>query len=148
MIDDKVKRKGRIRAYVLASTEKATAVLRYRMKLCRIAAKSTLLLTFLLPTLAFGYPFKLSWNDVNGDEDGTVIYREISGEYQEVGIVGSNVTTFTDDPPGSDGDTFCWTVRAFRDGAFSESSNETCGSVPETAEPQETRPGARKGWSK
>lgn len=127
----------------LGLNRNATAALSTFAKLSRATAGSKMLLAFLLfPTLAFGYPFDLNWNDMNGDEDGTVVYRKVSGEYQEVGIVGPNVTTFTDDPPGADGDTFCWTVRAFREGAISEPSNETCGSVPNTG------PGARKGQNK
>lgn len=86
--------------------------------------------SLLFPTLAFGYPFHLTWTHINGDEDGTVIYRDISGVFHEVGFVGPNVTSFTDDPPGAEGDTFCWTVRAFREGEISEPSNEICASVP------------------
>lgn len=66
---------------------------------------------------------------MNADEDGTVVYREISGVFHEVGFVGPNVTSFTDDPPGAAGDTFCWTVRAFREGEISGSSNEICANV-------------------
>ena len=87
----------------------------------------------LLPTLVFGYPFQLTWTDINSDEDGTIVYREISGVFHEVGFVGPNVTSFTDEPPGADGDTFCWTVRAFREGVISGSSNETCATVPTTS---------------
>jgi hypothetical protein len=96
------------------------------------AAKITCIVVALLlfPTLASGYPFHLSWTDMNADEDGTVVYREISGVFHEVGFVGPNVTSFTDDPPGAAGDTFCWTVRAFREGEISGSSNEICANVP------------------
>src|SRR5687767_2758301 len=81
------------------------------------AGKILILMALLLsPTLTFGYPFQLNWTDMNADEDGTIIYREISGVFHEVGLVGPNVTSFTDDPPGAGGDTFCWTVRAFREG--------------------------------
>jgi hypothetical protein len=93
----------------------------------------------LFSTVAFGYPFHLTWSDVNADEDGTIIYREISGVLHEVGFVGANVTSFTDDPPGAEGDTFCWTVRAFREGDISGSSNETCASVPLSSKPGQRR---------
>jgi hypothetical protein len=93
----------------------------------------------LFPTLASGYPFYLTWTDINADEDGTVVYREISGVFHEVGFVGPNVTSFTDDPPGAAGDTFCWTVRAFREGEISSSSNEICASVPAPSKPGQRR---------
>jgi hypothetical protein len=93
----------------------------------------------LFPTVVFGYPFHLTWSDVNADEDGTIIYREISGVFHEVGFVGPNVTSFTDDPPGADGDIFCWTVRAFREGDISGSSNETCAKVPAPSKSGERR---------
>lgn len=97
----------------------------------RITSILVALLSF--PTVAFGYPFHLTWTDINADEDGTIVYREISGVFHEVGFVGPNVTSFTDEPPGADGDTFCWTVRAFREGVISGSSNETCATVPTTS---------------
>jgi hypothetical protein len=89
--------------------------------------------SLILPTVVSGYPFQLTWTDINADEDGTIVYREISGVFHEVGFVGPNVTSFTDDPPGADGDTFCWSVRAFRDGEISGSSNEICATVPTTS---------------
>ena len=110
--------------------------------------KITLILMALLlsPTLTFGYPFQLNWTDMNADEDGTIIYREISGVFHEVGFVGRNVTSFTDDPPGAGGDAFCWIVRAFREGEISGSSNETCASVPTTsANPRPSNIGQREG---
>ena len=112
------------------------------------AGKITLILMALLlsPTLTFGYPFQLNWTDMNADEDGTIIYREISGVFHEVGFVGRNVTSFTDDPPGAGGDAFCWIVRAFREGEISGSSNETCASVPTTsANPRPSNIGQREG---
>lgn len=105
---------------------------------------SILMALLLSPMLAFGYPFQLNWTDMNADEDGTIIYREISGVFHEVGFVGPNVTSFTDDPPGAGGDTFCWTVRAFRDGDISGSSNETCASVPTSPSPRPLKPGQRE----
>lgn len=93
----------------------------------------------LFPMAAFSHPFHLTWTDMNADEDGTVIYREMSGVFHEVGFVGPNVTSFTDDPPGAAGDTFCWTVRAFRQGDISGSSNETCASVPAPSNPGQRR---------
>ena len=89
--------------------------------------------SLILPTVVSGYPFQLTWTDINADEDGTIVYREISGVFHEVGFVGPNVTSFTDDPPGADGDTFCWSVRAFRDREISGSSNEICATVPTTS---------------
>lgn len=112
------------------------------------AGKITLILMALLlsPTLTFGYPFQLNWTDMNAEEDGTIIYREISGVFHEVGFVGRNVTSFTDDPPGASGDTFCWIVRAFREGEISGSSNESCASVPTTsANPRPSKIGQREG---
>jgi hypothetical protein len=107
---------------------------------------SILMALLLSPTLAFGYPFQLNWTDMNADEDGTIIYREISGVFHEVGFVDRNVTSFTDDPPGSGGDTFCWIVRAFREGEISGSSNETCASVPTTSSnPRPSKIGQREG---
>lgn len=103
----------------------------------------------LLPTLVFGYPFQLTWTDINSDEDGTIVYREISGVFHEVGFVGPNVTSFTDDPPGADGDTFCWTVRAFRQGAISGRSNETCATVPTASgSPRPSKPGPRESQTR
>ena len=99
---------------------------------------SILVALLLFPTAGFGYPFHLTWTDINADEDGTIVYREISGVFHEVGFVGPNVTSFTDDPPGADGDKFCWTIRAFREGDISGSSNETCATVPAS------KPGQRK----
>ena len=105
------------------------------------AAKITSVVVALLlfTTLASGYPFHLTWTDINADEDGTVVYREISGVFHEVGFVGPNVTSFTDDPPGAAGDTFCWTVRAFREGEISDSSNEICANVPAPSKTGERR---------
>ena len=100
---------------------------------------SIVLALLLFPTMAFSYPFYLTWTDINADEDGTIVYREISGIFHEVGFVGPNVTSFTDDPPGADGDTFCWTVRAFRESDISGSSNEICASVPATSKPGQRR---------
>ena len=100
---------------------------------------SVIVAVLLFPALAFGYPFHLTWTDINGDADGTVVYREISGVFHEVGFVGPNVTSFTDDPPGAAGDTFCWTVRAFREGEISSSSNEICASVPAPSKPEQRR---------
>jgi hypothetical protein len=108
--------------------------------------QSIIMALLLFPTMAFSYPFHLNWTDINADEDGTVVYREISGVFHEVGFVGPNVTSFTDDPPGADGDTFCWTVRAFREGDISGSSNETCATVPTTSGP--SKPGQRKGQTR
>jgi hypothetical protein len=77
---------------------------------------------------------------VNAGEDGTTIYREISGVFMK-----SAVTSFTDDPPGAGGDTFCWTIRAFREGHISDSSNETCASVPTVSvNPRRSKPGQRR----
>ena len=104
-----------------------------------------LLLFVLFPQSTFGYPFYLSWNDTNEDDDGTIVYRTVAGEYQEVAILGPRVTEFTDDPPAATGDSFCWTVRAFREGLLSEPSNETCATVPTTTEPSPTKPGKRRG---
>jgi hypothetical protein len=81
----------------------------------------------------FWLPVSAQLADMNADEDGTIIYRKISGVFHEVGFVGRNVTSFTDDPPGAGDDTFCWIVRAFREGDISGSSNETCASVPTTS---------------
>jgi hypothetical protein len=103
----------------------------------RITSILVALLSF--PTVAFGYPFHLTWTDINADEDGTIVYREISGVFHEVGFVGPNVTSFTDDPPGAEGDNFCWTVRAFREGDISNSSNETCATVPASSKPGQRR---------
>jgi hypothetical protein len=100
---------------------------------------SILMALLLSPTLAFGYPFQLNWTDMNADEDGTIIYRDTSGVFDEVGFVGPNVTSFTDDPPGAEGDRFCWTVRAFRQGDISGSSNEICASVPAPSKPKQRR---------
>jgi hypothetical protein len=111
--------------------------------------RSILMSLLLSPTLAFGYPFQLNWTDMNADEDGTIIYREISGVFHEVGFVGRNVTSFTEDPPGAGGDTFCWIVRAFREGDISGSSNETCASVPTTSSnPRSSKPRQREGQGK
>jgi hypothetical protein len=98
--------------------------------------------SLIFPTVVSAYPFQLTWTDINADEDGTIIYRAISGVFHEVGFVGPNVTSFTDDPPGADGDTFCWTVRAFREGDISGSSNETCATVPTISGP--SKPGQRR----
>ena len=112
---------------------------------CAWATKIFLSL-LLFPTLAIAYPFNLTWTDVNESEDGTILYREVSGEWVEIGIVGPNVTSFTDDPPGADGDRFCWIARAFGGGEISESSSEACASVPiTTGEPEPTKSGKRKG---
>lgn len=108
-------------------------------------APKILLALLLFPTLAFAYPFNLTWTDVNEAEDGTILYRELSGEWVEVGIVGPNVTHFTDDPPGAEGDRFCWIARTFGGGEISQSSSEACASVPiTTVEPEPTKPGKRK----
>ena len=89
--------------------------------------------SLIFPTVVSGYRFQLAWTDINADADGTIVYREISGVFHEVGFVGPNVTSFIDNPPGADGDTFCWTVRAFREGEISGPSNETCATVPTTS---------------
>ena len=117
----------------------------------RLGASATKIFLGLLlfPTLAIAYPFNLTWTDVNEAEDGTVLYREVSDKWVEVGIVGPNVTSFTDDPPGAEGDRFCWIARAFGGGEISESSSEACASVPiTTVEPEPTKPGKGRGQQK
>src|ERR671919_3253187 len=113
------------------------------------ATATMLCMLLLFHAVAFGHPFSLTWNDPNGDVDGTIVYRSVGDEYQEVGIVGPRVTNFTDDPPASPGDRFCWTLRAFREGLVSEPSNEACATVPSTSQGNQTssppKPGKRRG---
>lgn len=127
-----------------ASTTGAVAT-STRCRTLGFALAKWLLLLLLFPQAVFGYTFYLSWNDTNEDDDGTIVYRAVAGEYQEVAILGPNVTEFTDDPPAAAGDSFCWTVRAFREGFLSEPSNEACATVPAATEPSPTKPGKRKG---
>jgi hypothetical protein len=53
--------------------------------------KSIVMALLLFPTMAFSYPFHLTWTDINADEDGTIVYRQISGVFHEVGFVGPDV---------------------------------------------------------
>lgn len=52
----------------------------------------------LLATTIFAQSITLAWNDNSSDETGFKIERSIDGgTFQQIGIVGSNVTTFSDD---------------------------------------------------
>lgn len=90
--------------------------------------------------LLFMFPFDLSWIDPNTSENGTIIFRKVSGVYQEVGQVGPNITVFTDDPAANEGDTFCWTVKAFNEINTSPASNEACATVPISQPPPPAPP--------
>jgi hypothetical protein len=89
----------------------------------------------LVAVLAVIIRVTLSWNDPNTapdqSEDGTAIYREIAGSFQQVGSVGPNVTTFVETFSAVGGSQQCYVARPFRnDGELADAPNEWCGTVP------------------
>jgi hypothetical protein len=80
----------------------------------------------------------LVWTDVNTEvdknEDGTAVYREIAGTYQQVGQVPANQTQFAETVSASEGAQLCYKVRPFYHNELPEEaaplSNEWCGTVP------------------
>jgi hypothetical protein len=80
----------------------------------------------------------LLWTDVNTApdqlEDGTAVYREIAGTFQQVGTVGANVTQFSETVSATGGAQLCYKVKPFYHNELPEEaapmSNEWCGQVP------------------
>jgi hypothetical protein len=87
----------------------------------------------------------LSWGDPNGTEDGTRIYREIAGTFQQVGQVGANATTFSETFSAVEGSQQCYMVQPFNASQTAPLSNEWCGQVP--AAPPPPTPCRTKGKS-
>jgi hypothetical protein len=88
---------------------------------------------------------QLSWNDTNTIEDGTIIYREIAGTFEQVGQVGPDVITFSESFSAVEGSKACYTVKTFRgeETAYAVNPPEWCGDIP-TAPP----PCKQKGKSR
>jgi hypothetical protein len=92
-------------------------------------------LTFLV-VFAVIIRITLNWSDPNiaedQSEDGTAIFREIAGTFQQVGTVGANVTTFSETFSAAGGSFQCYHVRPFySDGQLgADPSNEWCGQAP------------------
>jgi hypothetical protein len=80
----------------------------------------------------------LLWTDPNTapdqSEDGTAVYREIAGTYQQVGTVGANVASFSESFSALEGSQQCYKVKPFYNDEKPEEaapmSNEWCGQVP------------------
>jgi hypothetical protein len=76
----------------------------------------------------------LVWTDVNTapdqSEDGTAVYREIAGTFQQVGEVGVDATSFSDHVTASPGAQLCYHVSPFDAEEIAPASNEWCGKVP------------------
>jgi len=80
----------------------------------------------------------LAWSDPNSTEDGTEIYREIAGTFEQVGEVGSNVTTFSETFSAIEGAQLPYKVKIFNE-TESVFSNEWVGVVPTAPPPQPCR---------
>ena len=72
----------------------------------------------------------LSWTDTNTTEDGTKIYREIAGTFQQVGEVGPNVTSFNETFTASEGAQLKYHVRPYQGSELAPPSSEWVGVVP------------------
>jgi hypothetical protein len=84
----------------------------------------------------------LSWSDHSGTESGFRLERKLgtSGAFQEIAIVGPNVTSFQN--TGLLGNTqYCYRVRAFAAGENSAYSNECCGVTNTNAALNAVEPG-------
>ena len=75
----------------------------------------------------------LTWTDNSTNEDGFAIERETgpTGTFAQIATVGPNVTSYTDSGLMS-GATYCYRVWAFNVIGNSASSNEGCGTTPQT----------------
>jgi hypothetical protein len=78
----------------------------------------------------------LTWNDNSNNEDGFKIERkEVAGSYTEVGIVGANITEYSDTTVSPE-KTYYYRIRAYNGYGNSDYSNETnittppCGTSP------------------
>jgi hypothetical protein len=93
---------------------------------------------------------QLSWiQQPTTIEEGTNIYREIAGTFQQVGQVGPNETTFTETFSASEGAELPYIIRAFRGNELGSPSNEWVGVVPTEPAPEpEPEPCKQKGKSK
>jgi hypothetical protein len=88
----------------------------------------------------------LEWDDTNSMEQGTKIYREIAGAFQQVGEVGPDVTVFDETLSASEGAQLCYHVKPFDADETAPASNEWCGTVAVTQPPPPpcTPPQSRK----
>ncbi len=72
----------------------------------------------------------LVWGDPNSTEEGTKIYREIAGAFEQVGEVGPDVTTFVETFTATEGAQLPYHVRPFNGSEMAPPSNEWVGIVP------------------
>ena len=82
----------------------------------------TILAIILLAATAQAATLDLKWNDNSDNEDGFLLERSTNGaEFVEIGGVGSNVTTFTDEdvPLNSTVSYRCYAVNRYGDSPFS-----------------------------
>jgi len=89
---------------------------------------STLILAFLLLAIpAWGAPPVLTWTDVSTLEDGFAIEQNGPGGWVEIGRVGPNAETYTDNASPDEG---CYRVGSFITlsgvDVFSVYSNKAC----------------------
>ncbi len=71
----------------------------------------------------------LNWTDNSDNEDGFIIYRRDSVNFDVVGIVTPNNTSFTDNKGLDEGIDYCYHVRAFNEVEKSDISNDACVTV-------------------
>ena len=77
----------------------------------------------------------LIWGDPNSMEDGTKIYREIAGTFEQVGEVSPDITTFSEMFTATEGAQLPYHVRPFNSSEMAPPSNEWIGVVPLPPEP-------------
>lgn len=83
-----------------------------------------------IPAVALAVGLRLDWTDNANNEDGVKIERKLgaTGTYAEIGQVGVNVVTYTDNNL-SFSQQYCYRVRAFNVAGNSGYSNEACGTT-------------------
>lgn len=84
----------------------------------------------LMPSVALAVGLRLNWTDNANNEDGVKIERKLgtAGAYAEIGQVGVNIETYTDNNLAFS-QQFCYRVRAFNAAGNSAYSNEACGTT-------------------
>jgi Divergent InlB B-repeat domain len=91
----------------------------------------------LLATMAghhdgFAGQLTLTWGDNSADETGFAVERRTgaTGPFAEIAVLGPGAMALTDRDL-ADATTYCYRVRAFNAVAYSDYSNEACGSTPQ-----------------
>jgi Divergent InlB B-repeat domain len=92
-----------------------------------------LLITLLSETTAG--ELTLTWTDTSTDNTGVAIERSIGSadSFSQIATTGAGATTYTDSTVAADATTYCYRVRAFNAGGYSDYSNTACASVQPAA---------------